>query len=150
MSHANTVVLVEDDASLRSVLRDLLQFTGHIVVECCDAEQALTLADRQAGSVDTMIIDYAMPGLNGLALAREMRRIAPWVNSLIISGHRSVESECRCEHGFAFLPKPFGTADVLQALERFDDARTKSPKRATGVYLASRALAFPMPRAAGA
>jgi flagellar protein FlbD len=60
------VVLVEDDASLRSVLRDLLKFTGHTVVECCDAEQALTLADRQAGLVTTMIIDYATPGLNCL------------------------------------------------------------------------------------
>jgi DNA-binding NtrC family response regulator len=150
MSQANIVVLVEDDRSLRSVLRDLLKFTGHTVVECCDAQQALTLADRQAGSVSTMIIDYAIPGLSGLALAREMRRIAPWVKLLIMSGHRSVETECRCEHGFAFLPKPFGTADVLQALEKIEAERTKLPKRATGVYPASPALAFTMPRAAGA
>jgi DNA-binding NtrC family response regulator len=98
----------------------------------------------------TMVIDYAIPGLSGLALARQMRRIAPWVNTLIISGHRSVETECRCEHGFAFLPKPFGTADVLQALEKIDAERTKLPKRATGVYPASPALAFTIPRAAGA
>jgi DNA-binding NtrC family response regulator len=97
-----------------------------------------------------MIVDFAIPGLDGLALAREMRRIAPWVDTLIVSGHRSVEAECRCEHGFAFLAKPFGTADVLKALKQFDVARTNLPKRATGVYPGRPGQLVAMARAAGA
>ena len=149
MHRQNVVVLVEDDESIRKVLRDLLHFTGKAVVECQDSNEALTFFDRHAGAISTMIIDYAMPGLNGIAVAREVRRTAPWINVLVISGHRLIETECR-EHGFAFLAKPFGTADILKALERFDTTRKRPPKRATGLYPASAALPAITARVAGA
>lgn len=139
MHRENVVVLVEDDQSIRRVLRDLLQFSGNAVVECQDSNEALTFVDRHAGAISTMIIDYSMPGLNGIALARELRGSAPWINILIISGHRLIETECR-RHGFAFLAKPFGTLDILKALERFEMARERSPKHATGIYPATTAL----------
>jgi YesN/AraC family two-component response regulator len=65
--------------------------------------------------------------MNGLALARDVATTAPWIQTLIISGHRAPERECRDTHGVSFLAKPFGSADLLQAMNRVSASR---PKRA--------------------
>jgi DNA-binding NtrC family response regulator len=121
------VLLVDDDNAIRTVLRDLLHFSGHDVIECADANDALAVLDRCAGSITLLIADYAIPGMNGLALARDVARMAPWIQTLIISGHRGPEKECRHTPGLSFLSKPFGTADLLKAMNRVSAAR---PKRA--------------------
>lgn len=116
MQQEQTVLIVDDDISIRSVLRELLHFAGYTVMECADADQALAVIDEAGGAISVMFADYALPGMNGLALAREVRRVASWVQTVIISGHGHIQAECRRDPMFRFLAKPFGTADVLRAI----------------------------------
>jgi DNA-binding NtrC family response regulator len=123
---APTVLIVEDDDSIRTVLRELLRCTGHQVIECAHANEALAVLDRSAGVIGIMIADYVLPGMNGMALARAVTRNAPWIHTLIISGHRAPEVECRRSEGLHFLAKPFGTTDLLRALKKFELPRPKT------------------------
>src|SRR5690349_18243411 len=115
-SQPQTILLVEDDKSLRTVLRELLRHSGHTVIECSNAHEALTVIDRRGGAIGVMITDYALPGMNGVALAREVARVAPWIQTLITSGHITPRMECRRMNGVSFLSKPFGTHDLLRAI----------------------------------
>ena len=108
----------------------VLRFSGHQVIECADANQALAILDRRSGSIDVMIADYALPGMTGLALAHDVARTAPWIQTLVISGHRTPAAECRRMEGVAFLAKPFGTADVLNALRKCKAPSAKRPRSA--------------------
>jgi DNA-binding NtrC family response regulator len=112
------VLLVDDDKAIRTVLHELLQFSGYEVIDCSDANEALSVLDRGAGAISLMIADHAIPGMSGIALARDVARTAPWIRTLIISGHRSPEAECRRIEGAAFLSKPFGSSDVLNAMRQ--------------------------------
>jgi DNA-binding NtrC family response regulator len=132
-----TILVVDDDKSIRRVLSEILRSKGYEVVECCDANDALTVMDRESGAIGTMIADYSLAGMTGLALAREVRRLTPWVKILIISGHSRIGAQCRSEGEFAFLAKPFGTADVLRALDRMDTGRPIAPKRVQAIRIAS-------------
>jgi len=118
-----TVLVVDDDRAIRVVLRQLLEYSGYEVIECGDANEALTVVDRRAGAISILIADYAIPGMSGLALAREVARTAPWIHTLIISGHQTPERECRRTVGVSFLAKPFGTADLLSAFRTFETPR---------------------------
>jgi DNA-binding NtrC family response regulator len=138
MGNGQFALIVDDDVSIRTVLRALVTMAGYHAVECGDAEEALALIDQNAGATAILIADYSLPGMNGLALLRETARVAPWINVVLISGHRHLSQECRREHGVKFLAKPFGTADVLRTLANFE---TPKPFRPKSIRPASRAVA---------
>lgn len=123
-----SVLLVEDDAGIRTVVRRLLELRGYNVVECQTAKGALAAVEGQRGSFSCMVVDYALPETNGVSLARRVRRMAPWIQTLVISGHRHVARECMVIEGVAFLAKPFGTTEFTRAMQSLQ----APPRRAPG------------------
>jgi CheY-like chemotaxis protein len=111
------VLLVEDDAGIRTVVRRLLELRGYGVVECQAANQALAIVESQRGRLSCMVVDYALPETNGVSLARRVRRMAPWIRTLVISGHRHIGKECSGIGGVGFLAKPFGTTEFMRAMQ---------------------------------
>ncbi|UPY38725.1 ATP-binding protein [Sediminicoccus sp. KRV36] len=107
------ILLVDDEPSLLRVAGLCLQQAGFEVVSALDGEEALE--QLQAGLRPCMIAtDVAMPGMDGLALARAARAILPEVPILLLSGYAAavVDSDLAAE-GFRFLAKPY-TPDALK------------------------------------
>jgi CheY-like chemotaxis protein len=87
-----TILLVDDEPAILTVLELLLNKFGYTVVPKSNAESALFLI-REGVNVDLIITDYRMPGMNGVEFIRALRRILPSVPVLMLTGDISVEIE---------------------------------------------------------
>jgi signal transduction histidine kinase/ActR/RegA family two-component response regulator len=85
VAHGINILLVDDDAMVRDILAGELEARGLCVTTAGDAVQALGLLD-QGLLFDVMVTDYAMPGMNGVALIREVRRRIPAQPVLLLTG----------------------------------------------------------------
>ena len=79
------ILVVEDDDDNRELLAELLRLEGHAVEEASDAERALELAARLP--FDAVIADVGLPRMDGITLARELRRRTPGVAVVAVSGY---------------------------------------------------------------
>jgi two-component system, cell cycle sensor histidine kinase and response regulator CckA len=111
-----TVLLVEDDNSVRALARHVLQICGYHVLEAADGAEAIKLAESHAGPIDLLVSDVVMPFLGGRHLAERLLAIKPHLKVLFLSGYTN---EAVVRHGvleaeFAFLQKPFSTGALAQ------------------------------------
>jgi DNA-binding NtrC family response regulator len=116
VSHA--VLVVEDDALMRSFLVDVLAAEGHRVESAPDGTSALARLRQEAW--DLVITDLKMPGLDGLSLLREGRGVRPEARWIVITAHGSVESAVGAMKAGAtdYLLKPFKSPDELRLVVR--------------------------------
>ena len=87
-----TILMVDDEPAILTVLELLLNKFGYIVIPKSNAESALFLI-REGVNVDLIITDYRMPGMNGVEFIRALRRILPSVPVLMLTGDITVEIE---------------------------------------------------------
>ena len=121
---AETVLLVEDEASLRELLREALEANGYSVLVARDGAEALKIAEAHAGPIQIMVTDVIMPGMIGPKIVELVAQTRPEMKVLYISGY-SDESVVR--HGLigpgrAFLSKPFGPEVLLRRVREALDA----------------------------
>jgi CheY-like chemotaxis protein len=117
---AGTVLLVEDDGAVREVAARALREAGYRVLAASGAGEAMELAARAPGPVDVLVTDVVMPGVNGKALADDLRRRRPSIKVLFVSGYTDdiVGRHGVLDAGVQFLPKPFtGTALAAKVAE---------------------------------
>jgi PAS domain S-box-containing protein len=109
-----TVLVVEDDASVRRLAVLGLRSNGFTVFEAANAADALELATTSGSSIDLLVSDVVMPGMRGPDLAARLRELRPTVRLLLVSGHADTSEAFRDEGGriIQLLPKPF-TPDCL-------------------------------------
>jgi two-component system cell cycle sensor histidine kinase/response regulator CckA len=120
------ILLVEDEDPVRVVAERALTRQGYQVTSARDGEEGLELV-QQGGRFDLVVSDVVMPSLDGPAMARSIRKIAPELPVLFMSGY--AEEQLRKEIGITnawFMPKPFS---VQQLSEKVGDvlAKTKQP-----------------------
>jgi signal transduction histidine kinase/ActR/RegA family two-component response regulator len=127
------VLVVEDEASVRTLVREVLRGDGHTVMEAGHPEEALALVGSgRAGPIDLLLTDVVMPGMSGFQLhERLVERLGP-LRVLYMSGYsgdaiaeRGVSAEA-----LALLHKPFSVADLLAAANA---VMTAPPVAAAGV-----------------
>jgi signal transduction histidine kinase len=82
-----TVLLVEDDADVRSLFSGFLRQAGYTVIEAADGRDALELFDTHGRDVDLVVTDVVMPHMSGPALAGALRARRPEVKVLYVSGY---------------------------------------------------------------
>jgi CheY-like chemotaxis protein len=113
--HRGHVLLVEDDREVSALTRELLSTLGFSVTHVSSAEAALG-ALANARNIELVLSDVMMPGgVNGLQLAREIRRRNPDLRVLLTTGYIEAVADMK-EGEFDVLPKPFtleALADVL-------------------------------------
>jgi CheY-like chemotaxis protein len=108
--------LVEDDDMVRSVTRGILAVKGCRVLEARDGRDALRVWQDSGASVQLLVTDVVMPGLNGRELAEHLQGLRPDLKVLFVSGQTDglFLDQSRLPRGTAFLAKPF-EPDVLNA-----------------------------------
>jgi CheY-like chemotaxis protein len=72
-----TVLLAEDNAHVRKLVREVVEMVGLSVLEASDGTAALAIAARSPSSIDLLLTDVAMPGIDGVELARRVRLLRP-------------------------------------------------------------------------
>jgi two-component system cell cycle sensor histidine kinase/response regulator CckA len=113
---SETVLLVEDEASLRDSVRDMLEDHGYTVLAAHDGVEAIRIAGEHAGLIHLMVSDVIMPGMSGREAALRIARGRPQTKVLYVSGYadEAVVRHGDFGHGTAFLPKPFTTRTLLR------------------------------------
>jgi CheY-like chemotaxis protein len=127
-----TVLFVEDEESVRELVRDYLGRTGYRVLDAADGVQALDVAVAHRGPIHILVTDVVMPRLSGRELVTRLTAARPDVKVLYISGYTddSIFRHGVLEGGVAFLQKPFNLRDLAQKIRQVLDgepAATISP-----------------------
>jgi response regulator RpfG family c-di-GMP phosphodiesterase len=122
-SDAPHVLVVDDEPQIRDLLSSILQREGYAVTTRKDGPAGLEAV--RAGRVDVVITDLKMPGMSGLDLIQEARRIRPELGSILITGYASTETAVEALRGGAddFVTKPFGVDQLRRVVERVLGAR---------------------------
>lgn len=113
---SETVLLVEDEESVRQLVRETLEAKGYRVTEAENGESGLRAAAKLDGTIDLLITDVVMPGMSGRELAQQLLKLRPETKVLYLSGYTedTIVSEGSIESGTAFLQKPFTLQSLLR------------------------------------
>jgi signal transduction histidine kinase/ActR/RegA family two-component response regulator len=127
-----TILLVEDEPSVRMLVRDELRKLGYRVLEAKNGIEACLLATQQAGSFQLLLTDVVMPGMAGRELAQHLSVIKPDLRTLFMSGYMDdVGIMAGQEEGTSsFLQKPFTPEVLARAVRTLLDADAPSDKAA--------------------
>lgn len=124
-----TVLLVDDEPLLRSVLCEYLKFAGHDVIEAKDGDEAL--GRLETAHVDVVVSDVLMPGMDGLALCGALRSDEQTRNlPFVFVTARSVDEALQAEMdriGDGSVLKPFEPQTLLEAIQRAIHKRALTP-----------------------
>ena len=116
-SEQDTVLVVDDEDDVRTLLTEVLQMGPFRVLAARDATQALELARNHAHAVTLLITDIAMPGMSGTELADELRARNPALKVLFVSGYADHESARSFFDSEQFIPKPFLPAELFHKVD---------------------------------
>ena len=112
------VLVVDDEDRFRKSLSDRLKLRGYPVQDTGDGEEAIRIVRQTLP--DVVILDRKMPGMQGEEVLKELKKIAPAVQVIILTGHGSIESAAESGRldAFAYLQKPCETEELISAIER--------------------------------
>jgi signal transduction histidine kinase len=105
-----SVLLVDDDSAVREVTAGILHDLGYRVVEAGSGGAALDVLDRQS-EIDILLVDFAMPGMNGAEVAREVHARRPGLPVLFVTGYADTEALAAAGDD-GILRKPFVEKDL--------------------------------------
>jgi two-component system cell cycle sensor histidine kinase/response regulator CckA len=119
-----TILLLEDDPTVRSFTGIALRAKGYTVLEASSAAAALTLAAEHPGSIDLLITDVVMPGMGGREAAERLGKVRPGLKVMYVSGYTD---DAIVRHGVleaetAFLQKPFSGSALAAKVRAVLDA----------------------------
>jgi two-component system, cell cycle sensor histidine kinase and response regulator CckA len=114
-----TILLVEDERSLRKLTRKTLSDAGHKVFEASDASAALEVSRKTKDGIDLLLTDVIMPGMSGKKLADVLVAERPGIGVLYMSGYTDGEIATHgiLEEGTAILRKPFTRDELMRRVE---------------------------------
>ena len=114
-----TILLVEDEAFVRTVASEILRSAGYRVLTARNAADALRAFRRHINEVQLLLTDVVLPDRNGCALAIELMAGSSPVKTIFISGYpeNSITTKGLPHPGWFYLPKPFSAVLLLQKVE---------------------------------
>jgi PAS domain S-box-containing protein len=115
MRGTETILLVEDEESLRAIAREILEENGYRVIEAGSASAAMNAASWQSGPIHLLLTDVVMPGMNGRVLAEALVDARPELKVLYMSGYTDdvIAHSGVLESGTLLLEKPFTALALL-------------------------------------
>ena len=112
-----TILVIDDDDRVRTLLRDILLFERHQVIEASDGESGMRYLEK-TGSVDMVLTDLGMPLKNGWEVAKWIKHKAPHVPVILITGWgTNLDKEKIKESGIDhIIGKPFQVHEILETV----------------------------------
>jgi two-component system cell cycle sensor histidine kinase/response regulator CckA len=125
-----TVLLVEDEESVRNLVRSILEMNGYAVLEASDGKDALGLCRKFKGTIHLMISDVVMPQMSGRELAEHLSTVRPEMKVLFMSGYTedAILHQRALKSDAAFLQKPFTPAALAGKIREVLDAAEPASK----------------------
>lgn len=120
---SETILLVEDDDTVREVAREILERSGYRVLAVPSGDEALRTMGTHAGPVHLLVTDIIMPRMSGYEVASNLTRRRPEIKVLFVSGYTDVPDGVWDRHA-PLLRKPFTPDVLLRAVRHVLDART--------------------------
>jgi two-component system cell cycle sensor histidine kinase/response regulator CckA len=121
---SETILVVEDDKGVRTLVHDALEMDGYNMLEACDGQEALRVCEEHEGPIHLMVTDVVMPGISGRQLAERLKPLYPEMKVLYISGYtdKTIVRHGVLEPGLAFLQKPFPPGALARKVREVLDA----------------------------
>ena len=115
---AKQILLVDDDKNTRILLTEFLSTMGYRVLEAKDAKEAMKSVE--ISSIDLVMTDLKMPGMDGIELTRAIRRMEPDLPIIVYSAYRFIDTAPAALKAGAneYLAKPFLQNKIKQTVER--------------------------------
>jgi two-component system cell cycle sensor histidine kinase/response regulator CckA len=124
---SETILVVEDDASLREVTCEFLRGSGYTVIPAESSEEALHITESHSGPIDFLLTDVIMPKMNGRELASRLTKARPEMKVLYVSGYTDgiVRDGVHgaLEDGLAFLQKPYTRRALVRKIREILDSQ---------------------------
>lgn len=116
MQTAARILIADDDAETRHLIKDILLEEGYLVHTCSNGKQALEALSHQ--NFDVILTDIKMPGMTGLDLLLHVHRMNLDTEVILMTAYASVETAIQALRGEAFdyLPKPFSLRELRQVI----------------------------------
>jgi CheY-like chemotaxis protein len=113
------VLIVDDSTTMRSIVRKILSASRY-ALEVSEADEGIAALKNIDRGVDLVLLDYNMPGFNGIETLTEIKRVAPQVNVVMMTSTESaaVANQAEASGAAGFLRKPFYPADIDEILDR--------------------------------
>jgi Response regulator containing CheY-like receiver, AAA-type ATPase, and DNA-binding domains len=112
-----TILLVDDEESVRAIVTKILSRHGHKVIEAEHGADALRLAADYKDRIDLLITDMYMPGLRGPEIIEKLRPSRPGIRVLFMSGYGDEDvARSGVQPGSSFLRKPFTVQELSEAV----------------------------------
>jgi PAS domain S-box-containing protein len=113
-----TILLVEDEEIVRSLVQEMLEDDGYSVLAAASGSEALEVAETYEGRIDVLLTDVVMPGLSGQQVAGRLVEARPDVRVVFTSGYNedAIANHGVLRPGTAFLEKPFTAPDLARTL----------------------------------
>ncbi len=110
-----TILLVDDEAGIRGLVRRILRREHYHVIEAGTGEEALNIAQKHPGPIHLLLTDVMMPGVNGPQLAERVKSEFPAVKVVFITGYSQVPPTEKLPSAL-LLQKPFTMTDLLRVV----------------------------------
>jgi len=123
-----TVLLVDDEASMRETIGEVLKSMGYNVIEACDGENALKLFEKNQDSVDLVLSDIVMPRMNGTEAVKKMRLINNKLPVVLVTGYDRSQAVDLTDNidGAVILSKPFSFEMLSQTLRSLLEVKPRN------------------------
>jgi two-component system, cell cycle sensor histidine kinase and response regulator CckA len=128
-----TILVVEDNGTVRQAVRGILRECGYFVLEASTGTEALALASLHDGPIDLLLADLGLPGLSGQTMARRLRATRPDLKCLYMSAYESRPGSRKIDvEPVVLFQKPFTGAVLLQKVREILEARPPASTKNKG------------------
>ncbi len=116
---SGTILVVDDEAMVRALARDILQKYGYTVLMADDGRKAVSLYAERSDEIATVLLDMVMPNMNGREVFKRLKEINPEVKIIVSSGYsHDRDADDLIKQGAAgFVQKPYRMGDLLGMVE---------------------------------
>jgi CheY-like chemotaxis protein len=119
---SETILLVEDQAEVRGLIRDILEDKGYRTLDAASGDDAIAIASRSSQTLHLLITDMVLPGMNGAEIVAGIRAIQPGIRVLKMSGYTD-RLALQSDDGTSFIQKPFTGDALLKKIREILDAK---------------------------
>lgn len=112
-----SIILAEDDASMRQFLIAALEKAGHRVTPCEDGLSALSEIEKNDKNYDLLLADIVMPGMDGIELSQRATTIRPALKVMFITGFAAMTVGAQSAPHAKILSKPFHLSELVRQID---------------------------------